>query len=313
MGCGKVDNPKTEAISRAQGCLVGLVAGDVIGSIAEFKQEKEAEALFSGKLKDLVGQPTDDTEMALVLARALVQRGHYDREYVKSAYVKWLDSDPIDCGVTIASALRGHFILESQANGALMRVAPLGIFGAMRDLELVAFWAREDATITHPNPVCLEANELFAMALAFAVRNGTSASTLYEQIFRWAHERLKEPSLLEVVSKGAEKPPKDYFTHQGWVLIALHNALWQLVHSESLEEGIVNTARKGGDADTNAAVCGALLGAVYGIQGVPSGWVKSILDMRLEAGRRGVIKPRPRDYWPVDILELAQKLIDTNL
>jgi hypothetical protein len=80
-----------------------------------------------------------------------------------------------------------------------------------------------------------------------------------------------------------------------------------------LEEGVVNTAKKGGDADTNAAVCGALLGAVYGIQGVPSDWVKSILDMRLEVGRKGVIKPRPLEYWPVDILELAQKLIEGDL
>lgn len=308
-----MDNCNGEALSRAQGCLVGLVAGDVIGSIAEFKQEEEAEALFLGKLKDLTGQPTDDTEMALALARTLVQKGYYDREYVKAAYVKWLNSDPIDCGMTIASALRGHFIPESQANGALMRVAPLGIFGAKFQLDLVASWAREDASITHPNPVCLEANELFAMALAFTVRTGPSASALYEQISRWAKERLKEPLLLEVVSKGAQEPPKDYYTHQGWVLIALHNALWQLVHAESLEEGVVNTAKKGGDADTNAAVCGALLGAVYGIQGVPSDWVKSILDMRLEVGRKGIIKPRPLEYWPVDILELAQKLIEGDL
>jgi hypothetical protein len=35
--------------------------------------------------------------------------------------------------------------------------------------------------------------------------------------------------------------------------------------------------------------------------------------MRLEVGRKGVIKPRPLEYWPVDILELAQKLIEGDL
>ena len=61
-------------------------------------------------------------------------------------------------------------------------------------------------------------------------------------------------------------------TSSGWVVTALQSAYYQLLHAPSLEEGIVSTVRSGGDTDTNAAICGALLGAVYGRQAVPRQW-----------------------------------------
>jgi ADP-ribosyl-[dinitrogen reductase] hydrolase len=57
----------------------------------------------------------------------------------------------------------------------------------------------------------------------------------------------------------------DYIRQQGWVLIAL----WQLLHAPSLEEEVVDTVMRGGDTDTNAAIAGALLGAVYGGEAMP--------------------------------------------
>lgn len=47
-------------------------------------------------------------------------------------------------------------------------------------------------------------------------------------------------------------------------------SLWQLLHAPSLEEGVVDTVMRGGDTDTNAAICGALIGAVHGRGAIPS-------------------------------------------
>ena len=47
---------------------------------------------------------------------------------------------------------------------------------------------------------------------------------------------------------------------QGFVLIALQNAFFELLHAPDLQTGVVNTVRRGGDTDTNAAIAGALLG-----------------------------------------------------
>ncbi len=56
-------------------------------------------------------------------------------------------------------------------------------------------------------------------------------------------------------------------------MIAFRNALWQLLNALSFEEGVVDTVMRGGDTDTNAAICGALLGAVYGLDAIPVQWV----------------------------------------
>ncbi len=63
-------------------------------------------------------------------------------------------------------------------------------------------------------------------------------------------------------------------------MIAFRNALWQLLNAPDLEVGVVDTVMRGGDTDTNAAICGALLGAVYGLDAVPAQWLDCILNWR---------------------------------
>jgi ADP-ribosylglycohydrolase len=115
--------------------------------------------------------------------------------------------------------------------------------------------------------------------------------------------------LLNAVRGAAEAPPTDYFHQQGWVLTAFRNALWQLLHAPNLEEAVVDTVMRGGDTDTNAAICGALLGAVYGRNAVPGQWVESLLKCRPAAEEPNVRHPRPEYFWPVDALELAERLL----
>jgi ADP-ribosylglycohydrolase len=99
------------------------------------------------------------------------------------------------------------------------------------------------------------------MAIAQAVRTGTASQDLYQRILIWADEMKMDASLMETINGAAFAPPADYVHHQGWVLIAFRNALWQLLHAPNLEEGVVDTVMRVGDTDTNAPICGALLGA----------------------------------------------------
>ena len=309
---------KSGVLSRAQGCLLGQLIGDSLGSLVEF--QSPGEILFNypegvrdmangGTWDTLAGQPTDDSEMALLLARSLVSQGTFDRDEAEKAYVFWLESNPFDIGNTILSGLTGQRSPDSQANGAMMRISPLGIFGANYALDQVAEWARQDAAITHIHRVCQEANALFAMAIAHAVRTGCVADDLYREIAGWAEEMGVDDSLKETITEAADSPPDNFMRFQGWVLIAFRNALWQLLNAESVEEGIVDTVMQGGDTDTNAAICGALLGAVYGREAVPNRWIETIQNCRPRAGTPGVHKPRPEVFWPADALELAEQLV----
>ena len=303
-------------VERAMGCLLGQLAGDALGGLVEFQTAEEIRRKYPGGVRDLAdggtwntlaGQPTDDSEMALALARMLVARGSYDAAAARAAYARWLDSSPFDCGRTVSAGLRGKPNTASQANGALMRISPLGIFGARRESTRVAEWARQDAAVTHPHPVCVQANALFALAVARAVREPVAPGELYRVIR--ASAGGAEASLREVIEEAENAPPADYASQEGWVLIAFQNALWQLLHAPGLEEGVVDTVMRGGDTDTNAAICGALLGAVHGAGAVPAQWRKALRACRPEAGRPGVKRPRPAEYWPVDAEALAEKLL----
>lgn len=309
---------ESRMLSRAQGCLLGQLAGDALGSLVEFHTPEQIRRQYPDGVRDLcdggtwdtiAGQPTDDSEMALALARMLVDQGSYDPKEAREAYLFWFESGPFDCGGTIRSALSGRLNQESQANGALMRISPLGIFGANYSLDQVAEWACQDAALTHPHPVCQQANMLFVMAIADAVRRAPEPKELYSRIVAWAAEMEVEQSLMDAVSGAAEAPPADYTELQGWVLIALRNALWQLLHALNLEEGVVDTVMRGGDTDTNAAICGALLGAVHAREAIPEPWVECLMNCRPAADRPEVRHARPECFWPVDAPELAERLL----
>ncbi len=312
------DQPEAQR-SRAQGALLGQLAGDALGSLVEFQSPETIRRQYpdgvrlladGGYWDTIAGQPTDDSEMALALARSIVEHGKYIPDAARRAYVDWYHSMPFDCGTTISNALNGRPNPQSQANGALMRVSPLGIFGARHELTQVARWARQDAALTHPHPICQDANALFAMAIAHAIGTGCPGRDLYDAIMDWAAHLNVAPALLEAIEGAAANPPRDYLHQQGWVLIALRNALWQLLHAPSLEAGVIDTVMRGGDTDTNAAIAGALLGAVHGREAVPRQWVETLANCRPEKGRTGVKHARPEIYWPVDAEELALRLYD---
>ena len=308
----------TTPISRARGCMLGQLAGDSLGSLVEFQSPEDIRDAYPKGVRELAdggtwgtlaGQPTDDSEMALLLARMLAVRGTYDPEKAFESYRFWYDSGPFDCGNTVRAGLKGHPNRDSQANGAMMRVSPLGIFGAGHPHDPVAEWARQDAALTHPNPICTEANALFVVAIAHAIRTGPTPQALYGRIVQWAEEFVVPDALLELVQGAADAPPAVYDKQMGWVMIAFRNALWQLLHAPDLETGVVDTVMRGGDTDTNAAIAGALLGAVHGLEAVPAQWVERVLACRPEKGRPEVRRPRPECFWPVDALDLADQIL----
>ncbi|QQE10026.1 ADP-ribosylglycohydrolase family protein [Planctomycetota bacterium] len=309
---------KIAQFNQAQGSLLGQLAGDSLGSLVEFQSPSQiakrypngvTELADGGTWNTVAGQPTDDSEMALALARLLVQNQVYTPEVAKQVYIEWLDSDPFDCGLTISAGLRGNLNPNSQANGAMMRVCPLAIWGAKHDLKQVAEWAMQDAAITHPNIICQQANALYAMAIAYAIQSESDNRSVYDSICKWANELNVDRQLKDLIAIAAEQPPQDLTHQQGWVCIAFQNALWQLLHAPSLQAGITDTVMRGGDTDTNAAICGALLGAVYGIDQVPKQWLECILNCKPEQHNPNVQHPRPQQYWPCDALDLAKQLL----
>jgi ADP-ribosylglycohydrolase/fructose-1,6-bisphosphatase/inositol monophosphatase family enzyme len=303
-------------LSRAQGCLLGQVAGDSLGSLVEFAPPEEIARLYpdggprlladGGRWQTLAGQPTDDSEMALALARSLVAEGGWNGERVLSAYQDWYRSGPFDVGQTTRAALNGYHVGSSQANGSLMRASPLGVFAHGRTAAEAALLARQDSALTHPHAVCGDAVAAFVVAVAEAVRGG-GASGAYEAAVGWARAAPAEPSVLRALEAARGAPPACDGEKQGFVLIALQNAFFELLHAASVEAGVVATVRRGGDTDTNAAIAGALLGAAHGREAVPAQWRSMVLSCRAHPSRAR--HPRPMAFWPTDVYEIAERLL----
>ena len=297
---------QTPFLEKAHGTLLGQVIGDSLGSLVEFKSASEIQALHpagvsaladGGPYHTIAGQPTDDSEMALTLARCLLRERGYERDRVLDAYREWLQTRPIDIGETTERGLLGLHTTESESNGSLMRVSPIGIWAA-GDPARAAATARADSALTHPNPVCVESCAAFCAAIAAGVAGASRDEMVKVALAHCtgaAHEAIQR-----------RKCPEDF--SRGWVITALQNAFFRLASNATLEESLVATVGCGGDTDTNAAIAGALLGAFHGRAAFPSRWILPVLACRPLA-EAAAPRPRPMHYWPDDVLEVAEALL----
>lgn len=303
-------------LTRGLGLWFGQLCGDSLGSLVEFESPETIRAKYpkgpcllvnGGTWNTLAGQPTDDSEMALCLARSLAAQGGYNRDAVWKAYHAWADSSPFDIGMTTSAALvftdppaPGRHS-DSQANGALMRCCALALAG-WHNVDELMDWSDQDASLTHSNAVCLAANRAYLRALAKGLSGGDP-----QDMFDAARAGSEGPvqTALEAALSG---PPGDFMTHMGWVLVALQNAFYRLLHSKSLYDGVVETVRAGGDTDTNGCIAGALLGAYHGVGAIPAQWRLAVLSCRPHS-ESGAKRVRPPFLWPVDVYPLVEKLL----
>ena len=316
-----------ETLDRAKGCLFGQVIGDNLGGLVEFQSEGEIAHLYpkgvrdlrdGGRWKLLAGQATDDSELALALARTLLETGSYDREAVATAYGNWYESGPFDIGCAIGRALSAAATADtgckaeasssqaksdSQANGSLMRISPMGIWA--RRPEVADRIAREDSRLTHPNEVCADACGVFAAAIAEGIHSGDR-----DKMFGVAQVHALTDTIRDALGRAHKgEAPEGYSGRKsGWVLIALQNAFCHLRRGATVEEALVDTVGKGGDTDTNGAIAGALLGAADGLGAIPRRWVMPVQACRPH-GALGALRPRPMTYWPDDLAAIAEALL----
>ena len=298
-------------MNRIEGCLLGLYIGDAMGAQVEFKPVAEIMKRFkdpySGKyemdMRDggthnlLAGQVTDDSEMAMALIHSMNKKDGYSSEKAKDEYVEWAYSRAFDMGKTTHDALINNVLnYDSQANGALMRIAPLALAYCDASDETLDALARQDAMITHPNIICQECNVLYCLAIAKLV-NGHTNIDVYDYVLDYAIENGFSDEVISVLKEATYKTHNNYGYKQGWVLIAFQNAFYCLLHCWNLHEVFRFTILKGGDTDTNAAIAGALYGASIGEDYIPDEWKRIIKDCHPHMQNNACVEnPRPKKY-----------------
>jgi ADP-ribosylglycohydrolase len=306
-------------IARARGALLGFACGDALGTTVEFHNKAAAQRrkddawprdlVGGGPFRLLPGQVTDDTELMLALARSILRCGRYDEDDAARAYLRWFESGPFDCGMATRAAFAGYIddavpaaavvaaraSEDTQANGSLMRVLPIGVLGAALARERVAQWAMADSRLSHPSLVTQWACATYAVTVADAIEHGLRGEELFERAWAFAEGSPMEETLVAC----HEGLPESDAWSQGWVRIAMQHAYCHLLREAQLESALVETVLCGGDTDTNAAVVGGLLGAVRGVDAIPARWREAVVGCR---------SPRPAEFQCGDLLEVADGL-----
>lgn len=282
---------------RFRGCLLGLAAGDAVGTTLEFAERGSfvpiTDMVGGGPFHLEPGQWTDDTSMALCLATSLVETGGFDAEDQMRRYCRWVNEAYLssngrcfDKGTTVGAALRqfeqtgevfaGSTDPRSAGNGSIMRLAPVPMF-YFPDAAAAANYAAESSRTTHGAAECLDACRFFAGLLVRALAGQDKEQVLFSD----RGETLESAKIAAIARGEYRAQSEDEIHGAGYVVKSLEAALWCFLHTDSFEAAILRAANLGDDADTTAAVCGQVAGAFYGESGIPARWLER-LTMRQE-------------------------------
>jgi ADP-ribosyl-[dinitrogen reductase] hydrolase len=284
-----------DARERAVGSVLGLAIGDALGAPFEFSRAKDVPSPLPAFELAWMGMPpgtwTDDTAMARNLWRSLVERRGLDLDDVLRRHLAWLATGPIDVGnltrIVLSGAARGvaeparRYVEErgpevSAGNGSVMYCSPLGVAYANAPDRLHEL-APALSAITHWDERCRTACLAVTLAVAALVRGEPAEHSIVAAV-EACHGRAGAEELEYMAEAAGVARPIDG-PDQGFCLFTAGVALRTAAHAPSFEQGLRDVVALGGDADTNGAVTGALLGARDGLGTIPDRWLAELADV----------------------------------
>jgi poly(ADP-ribose) glycohydrolase ARH3 len=295
---------------RFRGCLLGLAVGDALGGKFEAQSADAIRARFP-TAEALIGYPqeeiwyTDDTQMAIGVAEALVAAGEVVEERLCQAFVaNYVPSrgygrgaravlEAMEEGRDYRAVAERYFPGGSFGNGAAMRVAPVGLL--FRD-DRRRLWeqARLSALPTHLHPLGIEGAQLLALAVAHSSQTDRFDRDAFFAELLSACESGPYRARIEEAA-GAQLPSN--LPRLGNGIEALESVPTAIASfaltPESFEATVSNVIFLGGDTDTLAAMAGALSGAYLGATRLPSRLV-------------GLLESSPKGR--IYLIELADRL-----
>ena len=296
---------------RYRGLLLGIAIGDALGMPVQHRRRgtfSPVGDLLAGGPFDLPrGAWTDDTAQVLCLAESLVECGQVDLHDLQARLVLWqregrLSSTGQCIGI---SAVTARALVAAHATGELADIAsqparaerePLvraGVAVAWTHPDLLAGvrLAQQAVLFTHPSTLAIDCAAAYAVLLAGALRGVPAADLLAPDYVTEALVACGagEPSLHPAVRdllQGAWRDLSEVRLAGVWVketgaLEGLAVALGALHRGRAaFRAGVLWAVNLGGEADTNGAIAGQLLGAVHGAAALPVGWVAAVACCR---------------------------------
>ncbi len=304
---------------RFRATLLGCAVGDALGFPFE-GAAPEVIARVPGLCEEFAlrprghfrkGQYTDDTQMTLALAEAIVAcAGKVDGRVIAQRFAAlWSGGLIIGPGRACSEAVRrlidgspwntsGAEVGRS-GNGAAMRASPIGLICFDEPQRLVRE-SELQGVITHKDPLARAGAVAVAMAVALNLVPGSEAPSHEAWCARiaqavghidgaFASEIERLPQLLRfdalaasrIIARVGSAPlgPRDWPGISPFVMPSVLMALFAVMRCDDDFRKCMEIALKaGGDTDTVAAMAGAILGAKVGCMGVPARLRRGVRD-----------------------------------
>jgi len=282
---------------RYRGCLLGLAAGDALGTTLEFTHDPPPidDIVGGGPFRLQPGQWTDDTSMALCLAESLLECDKFDANDQLERYWRWYRDGHLsstgrcfDIGVTTRDALErwartsdpyaGSTDAHTAGNGSLMRLAPIpmwfrtdptALLDAAADSSRTTHGARESVD------ACRYYAGLVAGALAGVARDELLSPRWSPRAGAWQDGPLT-PKIDAIAAGSFKGKARADIKSGGYVVESLEAALWGFAQAEDFRHGALMVVNLGHDADTTGAIYGMLAGAYFGVDGIPDRWLQKL-------------------------------------
>ena len=213
----------------------------------------------------------------------------------------------------------------SAGNGSVMRCGAVALRW-MSDDEALARHSVTSAAVTHWDPRCVWSTLLTDFAIASCLRGEPlERDALVERCaaaVRAAGPSLSRAGLPEVPPRGVRRAVDTALARgasvddlnldepgsAGYAPKAMSAALWASQHPTSVEEGLVAVMNAGGDTDSNSPPAGAVLGARFGLEGIPARWRARVAEIRswTPDDTDGWIERRPLEEYADRLLALAE-------
>jgi ADP-ribosylglycohydrolase len=292
---------KLSILDKFKGTLLGCAVGDALGAPLE---GLSAEAIKNryGLVTDFIderfgaGMVTDDTQMTITLAQAIIEMGRFTETHAAFKFSRWMEAsdkgvkEARGVGMASATACRKLYQgvspaesgVDSAGCGAAMRVSPVGL-RHYDDPATLKKAAVEQAGITHKDPEAAAG----AAAIAFAVAMGIAEdgeidrlSFIQEMVDFVAPVDKKMAGKLSGLTDYITADPEDGFAYTGnggYVMEAVPGALLAfLLSPHDFEKTVIAAVNAGGDTDSLGAMAGAVSGALNGASGIPGRWLAGV-------------------------------------
>ena len=289
-------------LDKVKGTIYGQAIGDALGLGTEFMNDEEMAWKYpngithysdifqdSHRKRWKIGDWTDDTDMMLCIADAVIKDKRVYYTNIARNFKEWADGVPMGIGQNTYKVLSFANYVEkpfeaskivwemsnkhSAANGGLMRTSIVGLLP-----DNVEEWATNICRLTHYDPRCVGSCVIVSKLIHSLVYDDSPIS--YEQIKnvgRKYDKRIEEYVDLAYNNDDVKALDLQNWNSMGYTLKTLAAGLWAYWHAQSFEEGLLAVVRAGGDADTNAAVACAILGAKFGFHSIPAEYVEGLI------------------------------------